>query len=90
MLIQLSHIFGGILFPIELLPKWAQAVSYFFPIRHALESARFAMLSGTSPPELMAYLVPLLAFTLVMLPLSIWSSTYLIGRARRSGALALF
>jgi ABC-2 type transport system permease protein len=88
--IQLSYIFGGILFPVELLPGWAQAVSYLFPVRHALESTRLAMLAGVDPAGLLPHLGPLLLFTLAAIPLSVYACTYLVNAARRSGALALF
>lgn len=90
LVIQLSHIFGGILFPIDLLPGWAQVLSYLFPVRHALESMRYAMLAGDDPVRLLPHLVPLAAFTTVLLPISILFCTYLVNVARRSGALALF
>jgi ABC-2 type transport system permease protein len=90
LVIQLSHIFGGILFPIDLLPGWAQTISYLFPIRHALESIRYAMLAGDDPMQLLPHLVPLAVFTAGLLPVSIFFCTYLVNVARRSGALALF
>jgi ABC-2 type transport system permease protein len=88
--IQLSYIFGGILFPVELLPGWAQYVSALFPVRHALESMRLAMLAGVPPGGLLPHLAPLLVFTLAAVPLSLYACTRLVDAARRSGTLALF
>jgi ABC-2 type transport system permease protein len=90
LVIQLSHIFGGILFPIDLLPGWAKALSYLFPVRHALESTRYAMLAGHGPPQLLPHLAPLIIFTAALLPLSMLVSTYMVNAARRSGVLSLF
>ncbi|MFL6277988.1 MAG: ABC transporter permease [Blastocatellia bacterium] len=90
LVIQLSYVFGGILFPIDLLPGWAQALSYLFPVRHALESTRYAMLAGYDPVQLLPHLVPLAVFTAALLPVSVFFCTYLVNMARRSGALSLF
>jgi ABC-2 type transport system permease protein len=88
--IQMSHLFGGVLFPIEMLPDWGRVLSYAFPIRYALQSTRGALLTGLSPAALAPELLTLLAFDAVAIPFSWLACTVLIDRAKRSGTLSLF
>lgn len=41
-----SAIFGGVIYPIEALPKWSEILSAVLPITHILESLRACMISG--------------------------------------------
>ncbi len=88
--IQLSHIFGGVLFPIEMLPPWGSLLSWLFPIRYALDATRRAMLTAASPRELWPELLILLAFVALLVPLGWYISVHLINHAKRSGTISLF
>lgn len=90
LVIQLSHIFGGILFPIALLPVWAQPFAWLFPVRYALDSMRAAMLAGASLPLMRNDLIILLLLTVFCGGLSISACTCFVNSCRRSGTLALF
>lgn len=89
LIIQLSHVFGGILFPVGLLPQWAQVVSWLFPVRHALEAVRGAMLTGTAIGGLWHELIPLLGFTLVLLPVSSYACTAFVNSSKQSGSISI-
>jgi ABC-2 type transport system permease protein len=90
LVIQLSHIFGGILFPVQLLPGWAQVIAWLFPVRCALESMRSAMLAGAPISAMKQDLLILSALTLVLSAASVAACTLFVNSSRRSGALALF
>jgi len=90
LVIQLSHIFGGILFPVQLLPGWAQAIAWLFPVRCALESMRSAMLIGAPIGAMKQDLLILIVLTVVLTAASIAACTMFVNSSRRSGAMALF
>jgi ABC-2 type transport system permease protein len=90
LVIQLAHIFGGILFPVQLLPGWAQTIAWLFPIRSALETMRSAMLIGAPVAAMKQDLCILAGFTIVLGALSVITCTLFVNASRRSGAFALF
>jgi len=90
LVIQLSHIFGGILFPVQLLPHWAQVVAWLFPVRCALDTMRGAMLAGSSVGSMRGELAVLALLTVLLAGASLAACTLFVNSSRRSGALALF
>lgn len=83
-----TYVFSGVYFPIAMLPPWLQVVSYLIPLTYALEAMRGAMLTGRGLVELGLPLLALVAFTLIMLPLSIFALQRAINYLRDTGSLS--
>jgi len=82
--------FGGVTFPIEVLPAWLQKVAWLLPFTHALSGVRKALLLGATPLELHWELLVLFAFALVLSPVAIWSFHLALHRAKATGTLAQY
>ncbi len=70
----ISFLFGGIVYPVESLPAFAQDVAWVLPMTHAVEGLRRAFLSGATPVDLWdhaAVLVAWAAFSFAMAALAL-------------------
>jgi ABC-2 type transport system permease protein len=83
----ISWLLGGVYYPIAILPVWLRAFSYFIPVTYSLEGMRLALLKGASCYQLLPNILSLLAFTAVLMPLSIYAFQYAIRLAKRDGSL---
>lgn len=63
---------SGALTPVEAMPHWLQPVTMFNPIRHFGIITRAALLKGSGIDTLWPNVLALVAFTVVLLSLSIW------------------
>lgn len=63
---------SGAFTPVEAMPKWLQPVAQFNPIQHFGQISRGAMLKGSGMDTLWPNFLALLAFTAVLVSLSIW------------------
>jgi ABC-2 type transport system permease protein len=63
---------SGAFTPVEAMPKWLQPVAQFNPIQHFGVISRGAMLKGSGIATLWPNFLVLLAFTVVLVSLSIW------------------
>jgi ABC-2 type transport system permease protein len=63
---------SGAFTPVEAMPKWLQPVAQFNPIQHFGQISRGAMLKGSGAGTLWPNFLALLAFTTVLVALSIW------------------
>jgi ABC-2 type transport system permease protein len=63
---------SGAFTPVEAMPKWLQPMAQFNPIQHFGMISRGAMLKGSGIGTLWPNFLALLAFTLVLVSLSIW------------------
>ncbi len=78
---------SGVYYPVTVLPQWMQTLAIFSPVTYVLEGTRAAVLDGSALPDLMTYILPLLALGLVMLPLGIRAFKMAENYAKRSGKL---
>lgn len=83
----ITTVFGGVLFPITLLPGWARPVSYLIPLSWALDGLRRATLTGASPRDIAGSLTALAISTALLIPLAWLSLRWATGRVRRDGSL---
>src|SRR5579862_1064475 len=63
---------SGAFTPVEAMPKWLQPVAQFNPIQHFGVIARGAMLKGSGIDTVWPNFLALLAFTMILVSLSIW------------------
>ena len=69
MFMSTSELFGGVFFPIEVLPWWLQSISHLFPMTYSLSGMRHALLQGYSLQDLAPEISTLVIFSLILLPL---------------------
>jgi ABC-2 type transport system permease protein len=84
---NLSWVLGGVFYPVTVLPDWVQKISYLLPITYSLEGMRGALLKGYTIRGLLPDIIPLLIFTVIMLPSSVWIFQYAVKRAKVDGSL---
>lgn len=63
---------SGSLTPIEAMPEWLQPVTLLNPVRHFVTVARGVLLKGAGLDELWPNLLVLVAFTVLLLSVSMW------------------
>ena len=78
---------GGAFFPIEIMPGWMQWIAKLLPITYALEAMRMGLFAGKTVRDLWLPLTVLGGMAAVLLPLSLWSFSWAVGRARKDGTL---
>ncbi len=83
----LSSLLGGIYYPVEILPGWMQVLSAFLPVTYSLRGMRLALLEDASLGALKLDVLALLAFSVVLVPLSLAAFRYAVGRAKVDGSL---
>ncbi len=86
----LSGLLCGVLFPVELLPRWLQQAAAFIPMTHALEGLRMALVEGQPTAQLLPQFQALALFALVLLPAGLLSFSLAIRWAKSSGTLAQY
>ena len=82
-----SSLLAGVFYPVAVLPDWLEPVSKVLPLTYALDSMRLAMLQGQSLYELRYDILVLLAFTLVLTPLSFLVFRRALKKAKMEGSL---
>ncbi|OPY44181.1 MAG: ABC-2 type transporter [Methanosaeta sp. PtaU1.Bin016] len=85
-----SELFGGVLFPIEVFPWWLQIVSSVLPMTYSLNGMRHALLQGYSMQSLAPDILILILFSLILLPLSLFTFRYAVGRVKDEGTLVQY
>jgi ABC-2 type transport system permease protein len=87
LLVGISSIAGGMLFPIDILPDWLQVVARLNPVTYALEAMRLALIGGAGIRKLAAPLGALLAFAAILLPVSVALFSWTLRRTKVNGTL---
>jgi len=82
--------FGGVYFPITILPKKLYLISNFLPVTYALRALRHALLGEYSFKMLLPDILILLVFCAVLFPSGILIFKYAIRRAKLTGTLAYY
>ncbi|HOW90388.1 MAG TPA: ABC transporter permease [Elusimicrobiales bacterium] len=81
---------GGVYFPVAVLPSWLQWFSGALPITYAVRALQHALYRGAGVGELMPELLTLLAFALVLAPLSAAAFSAALRKARKDGSLGQY
>lgn len=79
---------GGVYFPVEVLPKWLQAISALIPVTYAVRGLQLAVYQGAALPTLWGEILPLAFLAAVLLPIGLLSFAAAIRKAKRDGSLA--
>ena len=82
-----SYFLGGVLFPVEVLPKAFQHAAAFLPITHAIRALRELLLATTEVRAVLPVVLNLVLFSAVLAPVSILVFHYAVKRAKRDGSL---
>jgi ABC-2 type transport system permease protein len=82
-----SYFLGGVLFPVEVLPRPFRAVSQALPTTHAVKALRELLLAHAAFPVVLPLVGKLLVFIAVVAPLSILFFRFAVARAKRDGTL---
>lgn len=82
-----SELFGGVFFPIEVIPSWLQTVSHLLPMTYSLNGMRHALLQGYSLQDLAPDMLTLVLFSAVLLPASLLAFRYAVRKAKIDGTL---
>tara|TARA_R110002167_G_scaffold271688_1_gene478215 strand:- start:406 stop:1527 length:1122 start_codon:yes stop_codon:yes gene_type:complete len=64
---------SGLFTPIESMPKWAQLVTEFNPVKYFVEVMRMVMLKGSNLNDILPQLLKTTLYALVMNGLAVWS-----------------
>lgn len=87
---SLFTLFGGVMFPVSVLPEWLQPVANLFPTTVALDAMRLALLQGATFERLLPNIGGLILFALILVPLSLFAFRTALDIARRDGSLTQF
>jgi ABC-2 type transport system permease protein len=87
---SLSALLGGVYYPVNVLPGWLQVPAHFFPLTYSLDAMRRALLTGESLADLWREIAVLVAFSVLLLPLSLIAFRYAVRQAKRDGSLTQF
>jgi ABC-2 type transport system permease protein len=86
----LTAFFGGVYYPVQLLPPSLVWISYLLPITYSLDAMRKALLENATWGELLPDLLALVAFAAVLIPLSLLAFRYSVHRAKVEGSLTQY
>jgi ABC-2 type transport system permease protein len=90
LILGLSTVVGGMMYPISVLPVWLQYVARLIPVTYSLEGMRAAILGHASTRALLPVIAELLLFAAILLPLSFRIFSWALRRTKITGTLTHF
>ncbi len=87
LLLGISSVAGGMLFPVNVLPGWLQTVAHLNPVTYALDAMRSALIAGSGLTSIARPLLALLVFAAVLLPISVLLFSWALRRTKANGTL---
>ena len=87
---SMATLLAGTFYPIEIMPIWLQWISHLIPLTYGVRAMRLALLAKASAHELLPDMLMLLAFCLVLVPLSLFIFRWAVNRARVDGSLTFY
>jgi ABC-2 type transport system permease protein len=87
LLLGISSVAGGMLFPVGVLPLWLRRIAMLNPVTYALEAMRSALIGGTKLVQMVQPLLVLLLFAAVLLPVSALTFGWALRRTQANGTL---
>jgi len=83
-----SGLFGGVVFPVSLLPPWIRWISRLLPVTYALNGTRKSLLASVTLTEVLPDIAALAVFAAVLLPLSLLAFRLAVRKAKKDGTLS--
>jgi len=90
MMTGISLAFGGVAYPVTLLPDWLQWVPKVIPFSYALQGMRSSLLTGAGVIELLPALNALALFSVVLLPIGLYAFSLATRYAKINGTLGQY
>ena len=87
LVLQVSNLLAGAVFPVSLLPDALQVLSRLVPAFYGLRGAREVLLAGGGLPEVAVDLAALKVFNIVLFPIALFALARAIRLARVTGTL---
>jgi len=87
---SISGLLAGTMFPITVLPGWLYVLALCLPLTHVLEALRRCLLVGAGLQDVARYLLTLLLFLAVLLPITIAVNRGCMVIAKRRGAFSTY
>ncbi|MDA2916801.1 ABC transporter permease [Nitrospinae bacterium AH_259_B05_G02_I21] len=84
---SLLGLVGGVYVPVSVLPDWLQLVARLNPVTYAVEAMQRAVYHGASLRDVSPHATALALFVLLLIPVSYWTLTRAIRRAKINGSL---
>jgi len=88
LLLGVSSVAGGMLFPISILPDWLQFFARLNPITYALDAMRASLLGSVHLRDTLRPVGILLLFAAILLPFSMLAFAAALRRTKSTGTLA--
>lgn len=85
-----SGLFGGVVFPVALLPGWLRWISSLLPVTYALDGVRKCLLASSAFADILPDIAALAIFDAVLVPLSLAAFRLALRKAKKDGTLAQF
>ncbi|HEY2118327.1 MAG TPA: ABC transporter permease [Candidatus Acidoferrum sp.] len=87
LIVGISSIVGGMLFPVTILPDWLQVLAHLNPVTYAMDAMRAALLDGANLATIGRPLLILAILALILLPLSMTAFGWALRRTKMNGTL---
>ena len=87
LLLGISGLAGGMMYPVSVLPGYLQAVARLIPLTYSLQGVRAALLGGAAFRELWPSIIALLIFAAILLPLSFLAFAWALRHTKITGTL---
>ena len=85
----LNAALGGLIIPVQLLPRWLQPLSVFLPLTHALEAIRLAM-NGEPTAAIAPSWIALAIMAAILVPIGMLLFRWAINYAKDQGSLVQY
>jgi ABC-2 type transport system permease protein len=87
LILGVSSVAGGMLFPVTILPDWLQVIARLNPITYALDAMRAALLDHAPVPSQARPILTLMLFAAILLPVSLLTFNWALRRTKITGTL---
>lgn len=84
---SVSMLFGNVLFPPEVMPRWLEVTAYLLPPYHAVTALRDTLVYGRPLSAVLPHLAVLGLYAAVLLPAGVVALRLAVRRAMREGTL---
>lgn len=81
---------GGVYFPVSIMPRYLQALSFLLPITYSLRGLRLAIIKGYGVHMLLPEIGALFIFCVLLFPAGIFIFKFALKKAKIDGSLAYY